>query len=294
MVRLSTVLSNIALLTTLSTVLPFNVKPSLAPKNIHIFHKSCHDRSCLGMTNDADVAVLSDKDTKESTTSLQFVGSFTHKSEPAPLPGNGKYINDFFSQKEKSRVLLEGSGGNLVAPIENPTSVIRQRWEKEAKFMGSAPPSSDDNMYMVTTTGVKFPGIKMNSIATIGTKLILSGDYPEYQATMAMDETKPEGLRPLVWIVNKLTGASKEKSAEDQTTHAFTRVSAEVSNGEVIFKAESNLMVDLKFPSFLLKILPVSKEKAEEQGSEALLKALEKDVVPAINNFREEYIKYLS
>mmetsp|Transcript_9911 Transcript_9911/g.12600 ORF Transcript_9911/g.12600 Transcript_9911/m.12600 type:complete len:280 (-) Transcript_9911:187-1026(-) len=278
MVRLSTVLSGIALSTTLCAALPLDMKLS----------------SWFGTSNDGDVAVVSDsKDTKKSTTSLQFVGSFTHQSEPAPLPDNGKDINDFFNQKEKRRVLLEGSGEHLVTPIEKPTPEIRQRWKKEAKIMGSTPPSSDDNMYLVTIKGVNFPGIKMNTIATIGTKVMLNSDFPEYQATMAMSDTKPEGLRPLVWVVNKLTGASTEMLYEDQTTHSFTRVRAEVNNGEVIFKAESNLVVDLKFPSFLLKILPASKEKVEEQGSEALQKALEKDVVPMINNFREEYIKYL-
>jgi len=233
----------------------------------------------------------------DDDSGLRFIGKLTHKTEPAPLPSTGKSINEFFELKESCSVLLKGAGNNEVTPLDNPPAIVRERWAKEAKRTGSQPPGPDDDIVEVKTAGISFPGLKVSSIAKIGTNLVLPNDdngSPEWQATLIMDETKPEGLRPIVWIYNKLTGAAKEKTADDQTVHSLSRATAEVSGEEVVFMLEANLEVDLKIPKILLKILPVNKEKAEKQGSEAIQKTLEKDIVPAMTNFREEYIKYLS
>ena len=55
---------------------------------------------------------------------------------------------------------------------------------------------------------------------------------------------------------------------------------------------ETSLDIAVQFPKILLKILPVSKEKAEEQGSNSILKTLDKDTGASLKRI-EEYFRTL-
>jgi len=46
------------------------------------------------------------------------------------------------------------------------------------------------------------------------------------------------------------------------------------------------LEIRVKFPAVLLKMLPVSKDKAEAQGAEAVRKVLKKDIDVSIEKFK--------
>ena len=260
--------------------------------------------------------VTEESGAKEKSTTLSFVGNLTYETEevtPASLPDGSKSISGFFALPT-ARNLLMGSGtGNTVEPFLEVTPNLMTRWRDEAERSGGSVPCDGDEILRVTTKGIQFPGLKLLTVTTMGCKLLPpdpdgSGEGPiagpGYEFVLIQDEIQPIGSGPLVWAFNRLTGAGKKKKdgseENDQTTHSLARTIVRPSKGGeegrtegAVFVTNARLEVDVSFPSILLKILPVSKEKAEEQGSNSLLKALEKDVGPSVEDFRKEYLRWL-
>ena len=120
---------------------------------------------------------------------------------------------------------------------------------------------------------------------------------PEYQLVFIKDSPIVKGPSVLVWIYNQLTGSNKptkdDGTEKEQTVRAFSRFSYEAApdGKSFVFSVQSKLEVIVKFPSLLLKIMPVSKEKAEEQGSESVLKAMGKDIEAVLPKVRKYYLK---
>ena len=139
------------------------------------------------------------------------------------------------------------------------------------------------------------------SLVTIGVKIIAGADFPSYEMVLIRDSTYAEGNRLFVWFFNKITGKEKSNAdgsstvTGDQTTFSLNRfgvVSKE--NGMISFEANANLIVRVRFPSFLMKAIPgASKEKFEKTGGASLQKALEDDLPAALEGFRQEYVRWL-
>uniref|UniRef100_A0A7S3QBR3 Uncharacterized protein n=1 Tax=Chaetoceros debilis TaxID=122233 RepID=A0A7S3QBR3_9STRA len=119
---------------------------------------------------------------------------------------------------------------------------------------------------------------------------------PEYQLVFIRDKRVAEVPRLLVWAYNKLTGGSSGKDEAESAITSMTRFYpvVDTEKKEVVFTSKSFLDIAVKFPSLLLKILPVSKEKAEEEGSASIMKTLVKDTEPTIPVLMECYREYLS
>jgi len=237
---------------------------------------------------------------KKGVALLKFVGEATTITDPVPLPSqasdDGKSLAAFFSIDSHRDLLMRGTG-NTVEPME-ANKELMERWITEAKRVGAVPPDEGDPLLQVTTTGIQFPGLKILSVATIGAKLIVDDDsgYPVHEFTLVKDTIKAEGPRPIRFIFNKLT-ATRDEEAKEQTTHSLTRTTAKPADSDdqmmIVFISSSYLEVDVSFPKVLLRILPVSKEKAEEQGSQSILKTIEKDSGPALESFKDAYLKYM-
>jgi len=231
---------------------------------------------------------------KKGMTLLRFVGEATTTADPVPMPPPGKSLSDFFAVDSHRDLLMKGTG-NVVEPME-ANEELMERWAAEAKRVGAVPPQKGDSLLQVTTSGIQFPGLKILSVATIGAKLIVDGDggYPVHEFTLVRDTIKAEGPRPIRFIFNKLT-ATRDEEAKEQTTHSLTRTTAgPADSGDTcMFTSSSYLEVDVSFPKVLLRILPVSKEKAEQQGSQSILKTIEKDSGPALESFKSAYLKHI-
>jgi len=131
---------------------------------------------------------------------------------------------------------------------------------------------------------------------------------PEFQLTFIKDSQKVTGPRFLVFIFNKLTGRDEGKEGKDgggggsgggegkeQAVTSFSRFFAEQSSEtEATFVIETSLDIAIKFPSLLMKILPVSKEKAEEQGSASVIKTLVKDTGASLERIATYYTQVSS
>lgn len=121
---------------------------------------------------------------------------------------------------------------------------------------------------------------------------------PEYQFVLLDASQDARGAPPVVWLFKKLTGSNKNKdgdlsSTEKSSPSSFTRVFAKIDkNGYVAFEADGFLRVTLSFPPIMIKLLPLSIEKFEEQGSASIQKVLDKSLRASIDSFLKAYIDW--
>lgn len=243
---------------------------------------------------------------------MSFLGEKVVTTAPAPFT-RSKDVQEFFLQ-ERFRNLLFFR--NDVSTIRNPTNEMMCRWSSELKLGGGVELDHIDGSMGLgpnesiihIKTDLSMPGLKILTKNTIGAKLILfeqSGDgeegdgascnldagLPEYQFTLLESELIPEGAAPLVWLFKKLTRFR-------DTTSSFTRVRANNAGGvdcdKIIFTTEARLETRIQIPQKGIKALPgVDVAKFERQGSKSIQKLLEKELEPALNEFRNAYARYI-
>lgn len=241
---------------------------------------------------------------------MSFLGEKMVTTSPVPYT-NSKDVQEFFVQ-EKYRNLLFFR--NDVTTVTQPTNDMMRRWSSELKLGGgveldnidaSMKLGSNESIIRIKTN-LSMPGLKILTINTIGAKLLLEqssgeeGDgtscnldtcLPEYQFTLLESELIPEGAPPLVWLFNKLMRFR-------DTTSSFTRVRANNAGGvhcdKVKFTTEARLETRIQIPRKGIKALPgVDVANFERQGSKSIQKLLEKELEPALNEFRDAYARYV-
>ena len=150
----------------------------------------------------------------------------------------------------------------------------------------------------------------------------------EYHTLLIAEQRQAMGPAPLVWLYNQLTGGeskrikqqqqsitegipsdgeletSSSKSSNSRTGeasgYAISRIyimeerpdsDGTAAAGEYYYKIgfECTVEVMVQFPRLLLKLLPVSKEKMEQQGSLSVKKAVEKDILKAIESTTQAF-----
>lgn len=263
-----------------------------------------------------NIPVSSNQD-HERTATLCFRASNRYRSEPIPIPFltnmtmMKEFIDTFFSMDETVAALLAGTDSIVTKQSKDHIYPLQEKWVKECKKLGAKIPlfteddSSITDLFQVQTSGLKFPGLKVVSLISIGSTKQLScqsGNFPVIQFVLIRTENKAEGL--LKGIYNVLTGSSstkKEKTNiepirnQESMEHSFTKVSIEPTDDGLNFVFTSDAMIEItvRFPSFLMKILPVSKEKAEEQGSLAVTRFIDKDVQRSLDRVAELYAKFV-
>jgi hypothetical protein len=223
-------------------------------------------------------------------------------SEAAPYAPPSK-IWDFFQQSQQRNCMI--SAGNqrevneVVDPMEDRDQLL-SLWKTRCLELGTAElPTSSDCILRVTTGGIQFPGLSLTSEAIIGAKLCKSeNDYPVYEFTLIRDSQHVKGFPPTVWIYEKLTGTNRDNTSnlhDPSPARSLSKVTASpLQDGKYIsFQVQTDIRIIVAFPSFLLKILPVSKEKAEEQGSISIGKSIEKDLKSAMETLRQQYLDAL-
>lgn len=280
----------------------------------HIHHNSLdalasYNRGRPEFSADGSTILLAKNEAKDESkgmTSLNFIGEKVYKSQPVPIMHDDPTaLSAFFAQHEFRCLLFnDGDGENKIELLPNDQidEGLIDLWTKQCDIVGGERPEPGDAVFMVETGGINFTNLKVKSNSFIGVKYMKdpSSQKPEYQLVFIKDTRIVEGPRLLVWIFNTLTGKNKKQSdndvneqQEEQSVRAFSRFSYEDDqDGEsLMFVVKSKLEVIVKFPSLLLKVLPVTKEKAEEQGSASVLKAMGKDIEAVLPKVRDFYCK---
>jgi hypothetical protein len=234
--------------------------------------------------------------TKDTSTTLNLYGEVTINSEAVPPPHDK--IHEFFALPESASLLLRGSNNNEIVEITNVDDDLREAYQEQCRKVNASVPSPNDLFYDVTTSGVRFPGLQIMSLATIGTKVIREGHagFPAYEFVLIRDSTYAKGNKLFVWFFNKVTGKAgkdKDNKKEDQTTQSLNRIRVlPMEDGSSIaFECNANLSISVQIPAALMKIIP-SKEKAEKTGGESLCATLKGDIPSSLSGFRQEYMKW--
>jgi hypothetical protein len=242
-------------------------------------------------------------------TTLHFTGKQTFQSDPVPLRSYTT-LKLFFEQDDLRTMLLAGAGDGDEPPRALPkheSISFKEQWTAQARSVGGEDPDPEngDVVCWVNTGSMDIAGLKVKSEAIIGTKLITGVDdlaLPVYELVFIRDQRKAKGPKLLVWIFNRLTRKNSsgdddddnQNDKEEQSVSSFSRFYTKIINDDedessVVFAIDSSLDIAVKFPSLLLKILPVSKEKAEEQGSASVAKTLMNDTGAALQRISDSY-----
>jgi len=230
------------------------------------------------------LSLSQDIEQETKTTTIRFHGIQKISTEPIKLPNNDKCIIEFFKQH---RNLLLSSIDN-VEVVSSPSQMDIDKWN-----MNNVAKDSNKDEIVQVQTMMQFPGLRATASSVLGTRLISIQDtFPEYQFTLLNSYNKAEGLPPAVWMYNLLTGNNTKKK-KDNLTSSYSTVSIQRRGNEYVFTTNAELQVNIKFPSKLLKIIPLSKDTLEERGSLAIQKELEKQVGPNLERFRSAYIHWL-
>lgn len=226
---------------------------------------------------------------------LNFRCSRTFHTKTLPMDSLETLRNLFDeSFEDLAKIALGGSGVDNVVIIPMTESMM-ENWTNAAKNVHASQPTKHGFICKVNTGGFNFSGLKVTSIANIGAQLVRNDDVTQtcLEFTYIDDEQIVEGPRFLVNIFNALTAADSKNVDEDekrgQSVQSLSRLYVTVSNETVVFHVDTSLDISITFASILLKILPVSKEKAEEQGSQAVMKTLVKDTEAMIQKLESFY-----
>ena len=103
--------------------------------------------------------------------------------------------------------------------------------------------------------------------------------------------TNVSGAPPVVWLFNKLTGTDTQGEYNPPTGKVETSVTVvPVDNdGGYALRFLCNVEIVTEVSKSLLKILPASKEKIQEQGSVSVSKTIEKDVRSSLESVLNAY-----
>lgn len=255
-----------------------------------------------------DLQVAQTKE-KAGMTNLRFQASTNYATRPIKLHDDSSSLEQFFFCDSIRDMILAGGSDkdinskNDVELLSSPDAALYDLWQVEARKVPSfETPLTTDAILCVTTHGIHFPGLTIRTRATVGCKKVLvrndtddtSTSTPQLQITLIKDELQAQGPQTLVWVFDQLTGGhnnNERPSSSDRRTHSTNTICAETDQqGGVVFRSVARLLIDVSFPSLLLNILPVSKQMAEQQGSDAIRKVVERDIGPSLEAVRQLYM----
>lgn len=226
---------------------------------------------------------------EQSKSELKFVGKIKQVSSALSYTSKDEVVAFFTCPKNRNMFIT--AGGKRECFQKPMTPEILNEWTRIAEQGGGMIPDLEDEVFTVKTGGVQFPGLTLETSATMGMKLIEEDYGPKYEVVLIKDERKVTGLPPVVYLFNRLTGGGNENGSSSTASTTYITCDFSQQDSKVIFTTDTILSVTVSFPSFLLKILPMDKAKAEEKGSSAITQTVAKDVAASMTAYEEEYRK---
>lgn len=249
------------------------------------------------------------KDKSNKMTSVTFSAEKKLSSKPVSLStfqnSNENSIKDFFACVQTRNLILtkDVEVTHLDVP---PSSKLMKIWAMESKGFAIDPSAdiSQDNTCEVVllSKNINFPGLALKNIIIMGCKLIVPEAATEskddddifnmqYEFTLLDTKLEPQGNTPVVWLFRKIVGGGGETSDNELTPVEPTSSSFGIfymepstSNpGDIVFTSNSMIKTKIKFPSILIKVMSLSLDKTEEEGSKSMQKTIEKEVCPALD-----------
>ncbi|KAL7563396.1 hypothetical protein ACA910_016496 [Epithemia clementina (nom. ined.)] len=261
---------------------------AFAPLPLHSFRHHYPPGSALDRQRPAHGSAL------QAQVELVFNGDYTGRSDPLP-PDTTKEAAVAFLMQDSTRDLFFSAGNTRKIELVETSPELLEMWNEVVEFYGyERKPTVNDPIITVDSI-VQFPGLKLITTAVSGVYVMTNKDtgFEEYHFFSIADKQTTQGFPPAVWLYDQLTGsANKDKdkfsrmsgnarSVVSVVEHLSAAEAEDSSSGDeprLCFSFDVILQIVVKFPSALLKIIPSSTEKMEEQGSKSIQKAVSKDV----------------
>lgn len=241
----------------------------------------------------------------KTTTSLHameqlvFKGDYVATTAKLPDDTTKQEIADFFAKPANRNIFLSAGGKRSFSTLEMTTQ-FKDYWRDICVHFNSKSLPDDKDTLLAVDAEVKFPGMKLVTTTVNGIKELYTDDADPMlrgmEALMVAERSEAQGATPVVWLFNKLTGNDKrEKDAfyppKQTKARSIVTVQELADDSSLALTFKLQMQVTVEFPSVLIKILPTSKEKMEEQGSSSSLKAVSKDVDSAMEAAYNRFMK---
>jgi hypothetical protein len=242
---------------------------------------------------------------RKNRVALVFACDLTFSCDP--LPGNTKVedMAEFLVSEECRRLLLSAGGTRAVEKLQ-VTPDLQGMWTEacDGLFVNSSSSPSlpkEPEEFMSTDAIIPFSGITLTNTVVNGVTRMEDekekGGLPKYLFVLVGEKRSVKGPKPLVWLYNKMTGVNGD---EDTDTACYSKPKGGVFTYSSIvdkddapaFNVDVHLRIVIEFPKYVMRLLPASKEKIEEQGSNACARAVSKDVELAVRNVREAFLTW--
>lgn len=266
---------------------------AFSPFNARLVWKESRRKTCH-----ADAIICRTRTCLNAMETLVFRGDYVSTTENLP-EGTTKHEIAAFLAKPANRNIFMSAGGTRTTTTLEMTPQFKGFWENVcAHFESNALPNDNDTLVAVETE-VKFPGMKLVTTAVSGIKEIYNDDkHPTLKGLemlLVAEKAEAKGAGPVVWLFNKLTGYDKREVGAfyppTQTKARSIVASQELPDSSLALSFKLNMKVTLEFPAVLVKILPSSKDKMQEQGSASILKAVSKDIETAMQAAYDKFTK---
>ncbi len=282
-------------------------------KNV-ILSSVCDDEIEAPYEETAGTEIESNND-KELET-LCFGGTYSYRSKKFSLPmvtveSLEEILNTFLDDKKIQNTLLSGGKNSTIEAVSEKdlTSAMISIWHDQANTLDVDKPNiSSDSVVVVTPPGIELVTVTVVPTTTIATKIankFIDNNImlPEFQAILIKDEPRAIGPKFFVWLFNKIAHGGNpddktiNKKESKRKESAILKVyidSVEMNDDEISFfiVADSVLKLEFLFPKLLIRFFPMKKEKAEKLCGDAIVKALETNMIPAMDSFCEAFEKY--
>ena len=262
------------------------------PQDNNISNQSTVQESLEAEYKDDEQQQQQDDEEEEATLILK--GEILVQSNPLPIQSEHA-LKEFFQRTSYRNLLISGGGERPVEGVD-ATKDLLHSWNAQCKSLGAMLPDfENDSIISVVSRGIQFPGLTVESTATIGIKYIdvdgqtTQATTPRHEFVLLSTKEKARGLPPVVWIYNKLTGANQNK--DNSNAKSLSTINYFIENDKVIFQTKAFLRIGVTFPKMLLKILPGDKDTIEQKAGVSIQKALLKDVTQSMEAYEKAYLE---
>ena len=203
-------------------------------------------------------------------------------------------IAGFFRQKECRDLLLSAGGTKKIQELPMEEDLVAL-WKDCCEHWGPEMLPEDGDTIVSVQSEIGFPGLRVLTTACSAVKLRENANNsPMYESLFIAEKLEAVGPAPLVWLYNQLTGNAKRPKDKFLAPSAKAKglmSIVEKENTSYAIKFALDFQIDMVFPDALLRILPASRKKMEEQGSAAVYKAVAKDAQNALKGAVEAFNK---
>lgn len=212
---------------------------------------------------------------------LTFTANFDVKSDKLPTESSSEAY-EFCVGKQCTNHFLSAGGKSIIQEVELDNT-LKTLWGKAAEDWSgieTLPNPENGDCVVSTETSINFPSLKLLSTVYSGKKLLRDANGNPYNTFVGIaDKRTPVGPAPIVWIYNKLTGGgNNETEYSPPSGRAQSNLTVDETNDEYAIRFQATIQIIVEFPYILMKLLPASKEKLEEDGSASVYKSLDKDI----------------